>query len=184
MKKKVISTIVIAAAFLFILPQHASAQVSAETSRLLRSAKIQVLNKPADAAEFTLPLLSEENAALSSHKGSVVILNFWATWCPPCRAEMPSMETFYQRYKDRGLEMLAVNLGETAAAVRPFIQKGGYTFPVMLDLERKIGGLYGIEAIPTTYIINREGKMIGRVVGSIHWDTQQIFAAFDALLKE
>lgn len=180
--KKVFKSIVFYAVFLVLLPQYVNAQVSRETAQLLRSAKIQVLNKPADPHDFTLPFLDGGSAALSSYKGKIVLLNFWATWCPPCRAEMPSMETLYQRYHKQGLEILAVDLREDASTVQKYIQDNRYTFPVMLDRDGKIGTVFGVEAIPTSYIIDREGKIIGRVVGSIHWDTPNVFAALDALL--
>ena len=171
------------AACVILIPQQLNAQVSQEAAQLLRNVNIQVFNRRTDPQDFTLQLLSSGNATLSSYQGKVVILNFWATWCPPCRAEMPSMETLYQYYNDQGLEMLAVNLRENSRAVGQFIQRGGYTFPVLLDLDGKIGAAYGVEAIPTTYIIDRAGKIIGRLVGSINWDTPQVFAAFNALLS-
>ena len=175
--------IILSALFLFLLPQLSFAQMSEEAARLLKNAKIQVYNKAADPYNFTLPLLSGENATLSSFRGKVVILNFWATWCPPCRAEMPSMEILYKRYKDQGLEILAVDIGENANTVRQFIQKNNYSFPVLLDTTKQTSAIYGVEAIPTTYIIDRNGKIIGRIIGSINWDTQQIFNAFDKLLS-
>jgi len=165
------------------LTQQVNAQVSQEAARLLGSARIQVLNQPIDARNFTLPLLNGGSASLSDYRGKVVILNFWATWCPPCRAEMPSMETLYQRYNNRELEMLTVNLRENAGTVRRFIQSNGYTFPVLLDADGRVGASYGVEAIPTSFIIDRQGKIIGRLVGAIHWDTPQVFAAFEALLN-
>jgi peroxiredoxin len=79
--------------------------------------------------------------------------------------------------------MLAVNLRENNNTVRQFINRYRYTFPVPLDLDGRVGSSYGIEVIPTTFIIDREGKIIGRIVGSIYWDTPQVIAAFDALLK-
>jgi peroxiredoxin len=163
--------------------QGQSAQVSPETAQLLRRARIQVLNQPRDLHDFTLPLLGGENVTLSSFKGNVIVLNFWATWCPPCRVEMPSMETLYQRYKDQGLVMLAVNLRENDGVVQQFIREHGYTFPVLVDRDGRTGSIYGIEAIPTTFIIDREGRIIGRIVGSIYWDTPQVFAAIEALLN-
>jgi DsbE subfamily thiol:disulfide oxidoreductase len=185
--KTILSLLILCAVFFVLLPQQvnaqASAQVSEELARLLRNARIQVLNQRTEPNDFTLPLLNGETITLSSLKGKVVVLNFWATWCPPCREEMPSMETLYKRYKDMGLEMLAVNLRENNNTVRQFIQRHGYTFPVPLDQHGRVGSVYGVEAIPTTYIIDREGKITGRIVGSIHWDTPQVFAAFDALLK-
>ena len=180
---------ILTAGFTFILvlfiffPQQVNAQISSETERLLRAARITVLNQSADPHDFTLSFLNGGSGTLSDYKGKVVILNFWATWCPPCRAEMPSMETLYQRYKDQGLEMLAVNLRENNAVVRQFIRNGGYTFPVLMDNDGRTGNTYGIEAIPTSFIIDRDGKIIGRLVGSIYWDTPQVFAAFEALLK-
>jgi len=177
------ATFVICAAVLFFLPRQAGAQVSSEAERALRSANIQVLAERIDPREFTLPLLTGGNVSLSSYRGKVVILNFWATWCPPCRTEMPSMETLYQRFSAQGLEILAVDIGENVSTVQQFIRNSGYSFPVLLDSSNRVSSVYGIEAIPTTYIIDREGKIIGRIVGSIMWDNQRVITAIDALLK-
>jgi len=168
---------------LFIFIQQADAQVSNEVSQLLTNAKIQVLNQRISPVDFTLQFLNDGSAALSSYKGKVVILNFWATWCPPCRAEMPSMEKLYNQFKTQGLEILAVNISENNNTVKQFIQNNNYTFPIMMDSNGRVSGIYGIKAIPTSFIIDREGKIIGRVSGSIHWDTPQVISAFDALLK-
>jgi len=182
MKKLIFAGFVLCSAVIFLLPQQVNAQVSSDTARLLGNAGIQVI-KQTDPVDFTLTLLNGESAALSSCKGKVVLLNFWATWCPPCREEMPSMENLYKRFNGQGLEILAVNLRETAGAVQKFIKSNGYTFPVMLDSDGKIGGIYGVRGIPTTFIIDREGKIIGKVGGSIYWDTPQVFAAIESLLK-
>jgi len=183
MEKKIVVLLYLFAVFVFINPNPASAQVSADAIRALQSANIRVLAQRPDLADFTLPLLSGELKSLSAYKGKVVILNFWATWCPPCRAEMPSMETLYKRFQNQGLEILAVDLGETAATVQQFIRNYNYTFPILLDLNTQAGSLYGVEAIPTSFIIDRSGKIISRIVGSIQWDTQRVITAFDALLK-
>ena len=183
MKKLSFIFISLCLALIVFIPQQIEAQVSAEAARLLRTARIQVIDQPTIPQDFTLPLLSGGNATLSAYRGKVVILNFWATWCPPCRTEMPSMEALYQRYKDQGLEILAVDLGEDINTVRRFIQNNGYTFPILMDANSRIGGIYGIEAIPTSYILDRQGRIVGRVVGSIYWDTPQAISAFDALLK-
>jgi len=169
--------------FFILLPQQADAQASDELARLLRNARIQPINQRLEPSDFTLQFLSGGSAALSSYKGKVVILNFWATWCPPCREEMPSMETLYQRYKNNGFEMLAVNIRENTDTVRQFIQRNNYNFPIMLDLDGRVNANYGVISIPTTFIINKEGRMVGRVIGSIYWDTPQIFAVMDHLLN-
>ena len=170
-------------AAIFFIPQLAKAQVSTEAEKAFRDAGLTLLNKRQEPVDFTLPLLNGGNAALSSYKGKVIILNFWATWCPPCRAEMPSMETLYQRLKSRGLELLAVDLDEDKASVQQFIRNGRFTFPVLLDEGGKIGSKYVISAIPTSFIIDREGKIVGKVIGSISWDNPKVIAAFEALLK-
>jgi len=184
MKKNLLSvTFVVCVVFLICLPQLAQAQVSPEAERALRNAKINVLGQRTEPRDFTLPLLGGGNTALSSYKGKVVLLNFWATWCPPCRAEMPSMETFYKRFNAQGLEILAVDVGEDALVVQRFIKNGGFTFPVLLDTGNKTSSVYGISAIPTTFVIDREGKIVGKVVGSIMWDAPRVISAFEALLK-
>ena len=168
--------------FASVFPFCLEAQVSAEAEKAFRDARIQVLKDRINPTDFSLPLLSGGTTSLSSHIGKVVILNFWATWCPPCRQEMPSMETLYQRFKSQGLEILAVDIGEEESTVRRFIRDNRYTFPVPLDKDSKVSRRYGVSAIPTTFILDREGKIIARVAGSIMWDTPQVIAAFDALL--
>jgi len=166
-----------------IFPQRPAAQVSPEADRAFRNANIRLLAQWQNPRDFSLPLLGGGSASLFSYRGKVVILNFWATWCPPCRAEMPSMENLYRRFKNDGLEILAVDLGEDERTVNQFIENNGYTFPVMLDRSNRAGGLYGIQAIPATFILDREGRIIARIAGSIEWDTPRMTAAFDALLK-
>ncbi|MCL2186018.1 MAG: TlpA family protein disulfide reductase [Treponema sp.] len=167
----------------FFSPQNVSSQVSQEASRLLRIARIQVLGQQIDPHEFNLQLLNGGNVSLANYTGKVIILNFWATWCPPCLAEMPSMELLYQRYKSAGLEILAVNIRERYDTVNLFIQNKKHTFPVPLDINGSVSSTYGIEAIPTSFIIDRRGKIIGKLIGSIQWDTPQVLAAFEALLN-
>jgi thiol-disulfide isomerase/thioredoxin len=157
--------------------------IQAEVREALRSAGIQPLRQREDISDFTLPLLDGSRRTLSAYKGKVVFLNFWATWCPPCRQEMPSMETLYQRYRGRGLEFLAVDIQETGEEVRAFISQNGLTFPVALDLEGTVAADYGVYAIPSTFIIDRDGYVIAGVRGSRRWDTPAVYAAFDVLLK-
>ncbi|MDR2700945.1 MAG: TlpA family protein disulfide reductase [Spirochaetaceae bacterium] len=175
--------LVLGAVLFSLIQQKASAQISPETEQAFREAKIRIPKQQMVPADFSLPLLNGGSAALSAYKGKVVVLNFWATWCQPCRDEMPSMETFYKRFKSRGLEILAVDGGEDAATVLQFIRNNGYTFPVLLDRDNKVNSLYGIRAIPTTFILDREGKIIGQIMGSARWDNPKMTAAFEALLK-
>jgi thiol-disulfide isomerase/thioredoxin len=171
------------AALLFIFTAEGQSGISPDVERAFAQAGLRVLRQRAAPPDFSLPYLSGGTAALSSLKGKVVLLNFWATWCPPCRAEMPSMEALYRRFKQAGLEILAVNCAEKTPDVQRFISGNRYSFPVMLDSSGEISGRYGITGIPTTYILDREGKILLRVVGSLRWDDPGIIAAIEALLK-
>ena len=146
-------------------------------------AGLRLLSQTVSSREFSLPLVSGEPQSLSALKGKVVFLNFWATWCGPCRDEMPSMEVLYNRFKDEGLEILAVNCQESQEDVIAFMQNYELTFPALLDEDGRVNGTYGIQAIPTTFLIDRDGRIILRLVGSINWDTEKIHAAIESLLN-
>jgi peroxiredoxin len=115
------------------------------------------------AADFTLTDLNGKSWTLSSLKGKVVIVNFWATWCPPCRKEMPDLETIYNKYKDQGLVVLGIS-DEDLTKVAPFIKDHKYDYPIMLDPGRKVNSVYQIEGIPKNFIYNREGKMVAQSI--------------------
>jgi peroxiredoxin len=119
------------------------------------------------APDFTLKTPNGEEYTLSKLKGNAVLINLWATWCPPCRAEMPTIEKMYQEYKDQGLVVLAVNMTyqDDPANVAPFIQKYGLTFPVLLEETGKVGGAYQMRSLPSTYFINRAGIIQEVVIG-------------------
>lgn len=154
-----------------------------DVARAFAEAGLPVLKQRIASVDFSLPLVDKSSLALTNLSGKVVFLNFWATWCGPCRAEMPSMEALYQRFKDRGLEILAVNYGESEEVVSGFFEQYKFSFPAALDPAGQVNGLYGVGALPTTYIIDREGNILTRVVGSINWNTPELFAAFEALLN-
>jgi thiol-disulfide isomerase/thioredoxin len=172
---------------LAILPvcnaQTTAKTVSADLRRAFEKAGIPVLKEKTPIRDFTVTLLDGKTQSLSGYRGKVVFLNFWATWCPPCRAEMPSMETLYQRYRGRDLEFLAVDLQESRDEVAAFLEEQNLSFPAGLDSSGQIGNLYGIRGIPATFIIDKEGLIIAAVVGGMEWDTPAVFAAFDLLLR-
>jgi thiol-disulfide isomerase/thioredoxin len=155
-----------------------------QVSRAFAEAGLPVLKRRIPSPDFSASPAKpgQESIALANLKGKVVFLNFWATWCGPCRAEMPSMEALYQRYKEKGFEIVAVNYLENQKTVDAFTEKLSLSFPVTLDPSGRINGLYEVQAFPTTYIIDREGNIVTRVVGSLDWNTPELFAAFEALL--
>lgn len=132
------------------------------------------------SVDFQLPDLSGVDVKLSDYRGQIVFLNFWATWCGPCRSEMPSMEKVYNDLKDEGFVILAVDLAEDNATVQSFVDELGITFPVVLDGTGEVGGVYDARSIPTTYLIDRDGNLLGRAVGVRPWEDD----AYKDLFKE
>ena len=122
------------------------------------------------APDFVLPGLDGSRVGLEAYRGNVVLLNFWATWCPPCRAEMASMEELYRGYSNRGLILLAVSTDVGGAeVVRPYIQSRGLTFPILLDPRGAVAHRYAVRVLPTTYLIDPAGHIVAREVGARGW---------------
>ncbi|KOO51530.1 TlpA disulfide reductase family protein [Viridibacillus arvi] len=129
------------------------------------------------APDFELKTLEGETVRLSNYVGKKVILNFWATWCPPCKEEVPHMQKVYEEYKNQGVEILAVNVtnkdkGEEAVA--QFVKEHGLTFKVLLDEEGFVGSTYQVLTLPTTYVIDTKGNMVDIIKGPMN----------EALMKE
>ena len=122
------------------------------------------------APDFTLPMLSGAPIRFSDLRGKVVLLNFWVTWCGSCRAEMPTLDALYRQYKDRGLEVLAVNLDiAPIAKIQSFVGKAGVSLRVGLDPSSSTARTYQVLVLPTTYLIDRAGNVIVREVGGRDW---------------
>jgi peroxiredoxin len=125
--------------------------------------KIAADNASREQADFTLAQLDGKTWTLKELRGKVVLLNFWATWCPPCRKEMPDLETLYQQFKDQGLVILAIS-DEDAGKVKPFIAQQKVTYPILLDPGRKVNELFQIEGIPKTFVYDRNGKLVAQSI--------------------
>lgn len=120
-----------------------------------------------EAPQFKLPTLDGEQITLSDYRGRIVVMNMWATWCPPCRAEMPGLNRFYEAHKDEGVIVLAVNGQEPESVVRPFIAANNFTFPILLDLDGAVGRQYMARSFPTTFVIDGNGRIRHTQVGEI-----------------
>jgi len=149
---------------------------------LREQAGVQALREPTPIVDFTLPDLQGNQVSLSAFKGKVVLLNFWATWCPPCRKEIPSMERLYKKYGDQGFEIVGVDLQESHATVADFVKEFGMTYTVLLDNKGETGATYGARSIPTSYIIDRSGNAVSGVVGTKEWDSDEVTRYIQALL--
>jgi peroxiredoxin len=119
------------------------------------------------APDFTLVDLKGNEVALSDFRGKTVFINFWATWCPPCRAEMPEIEAVHQEYKDKGVVVLGVDISEPENTVRQYIQKGGFSWTIVLDSTGEVARNYQIAAIPTSFFIDREGIIRAVNIGAM-----------------
>ncbi len=135
------------------------------------------------APDFKLPALGGQSVRLSDYRGKVVFLNIWASWCPPCREEMPSMEALSNRLKGRPFKMLAVSIDQQGEeTVGPFIAQLGLTFPALLDSEGKTYRLYGLTGVPETFIVDKNGVVIQKIIGPQNWTDPQWLKYFDRII--
>ncbi|MFC7060256.1 thiol-disulfide oxidoreductase ResA [Halobacillus seohaensis] len=119
------------------------------------------------APDFKLETLSGETVQLSDYRGQGVFLNVWATYCKPCEEEMPYIENQYQVFKDKGVQVLSVDVGETTVAVQAFVDRKGMTFPVLMDRGENLLNAYGIGPIPVTFLIDENGQVVDRITAGM-----------------
>jgi peroxiredoxin len=137
------------------------------------------------APSFRLTDLSGREYRLAELRGKIVFLNVWATWCPPCRDEMPSMETLYRRLAGEDFVMLAVSEdAQGAQAVAPFVRELGLTFPILLDPDGIIPRKYGVTGYPETFVIDRAGRVIQHIIGPEDWASEQVYMYFRRLIEQ
>ena len=139
---------------------------------------------PVAAPAFSLADMDGKSYALADYRGKVILLNFWATWCPPCRHEMPAMERLYQRLRDRGFVVLAVNQWEEPDLV--FAYTGDLnvfpSFPILFDPVSSVSQEYGVKGLPTSFVIDRDGRLVYRAIGGREFDHPEILRIIEDLL--
>jgi peroxiredoxin len=135
------------------------------------------------AEDFTLPLVAGRKFRLGAERGKVVMVNFWATWCPPCREEMPAMERLWRHQKDQGFVIVAVALDADPKVVKPFVDRYGLTFPVALDPKMDLGNTYGVRGLPSSFIVDKQGHLAALALGPRPWDSDAGQSLVEGLLR-
>jgi peroxiredoxin len=169
-----ITLIVLGAGSLLWLGQQSSVSTTQASNQFAQSPG------NTSAPDFTLSSPDGQQISLSDYEGQVILVNLWATWCPPCKAEMPTINAFYETHKEDGFVVLAVNSQEGASTVKNFIQNNGFTFPVLLDTQGQVMDRYHVRALPTSFIIDRNGVIQHIQTGEI--TSQQLQAIVEPLL--
>src|SRR5215510_4690335 len=151
--------------------------VAFKSLELIKPVKI----KP--VGDFTLPMPDGKTFRLSEHHGKMVFLNFWATWCEPCKEEMPAMERLWRAHQGQGFVMVGVSLDSNPKVVPPFIAQYKLTFPIALDAKMDVANTYGVRALPTSFIIDREGRMTALALGPRPWDNDAAHSLVEGLTR-
>ena len=161
---------------------HPSAK--GEEGDLFLKAGITVIKGNKKAPDFCLENLYGKKVELKHFKGKVIFLNFWATWCGPCKEEMPSMEFLYQQFKEKGFVFLTISVDyEGIKPVKEFIEKQRYTFPVLIDPKCLTLDLYEVKGIPATFLIDKKGRIIGKAIGPRNWKSPEIVFLLNQLIE-
>lgn len=151
------------------------------TTGLSADQSLTTLDPPVKAPGFNLPIYEGSlKVTLDDYRGRPVIVNFWATWCPPCREELPSMNRAYEKLRNEGVEMVAINVGEDEAQIFPFLADYPVEFPILLDQGGTIIDQWPVKGLPTTFVVDTQGNLVYRAIGARAWDDTEII---DRILK-
>jgi cytochrome c biogenesis protein CcmG/thiol:disulfide interchange protein DsbE len=143
----------------------------------------KIITSGDQAAEFRLQALEGRSVKLSDLRGKVVMVHFWATWCPPCVEELPTIDTLYRTIADKDFQLLAVSVDDAAPEVVAFLKKHGLNLPVLMDPGRKTAGRYGTYKFPETYIVDRQGMVRVKVIGPRDWSRPENIQIVRDLLR-
>ena len=164
---------------LFSVGTHADVTAS-QASKQNTQTLTKVAGYP-DAPDFNLENQQGDFIKLSDYAGKVVIINFWATWCPPCRKEMPSMQRAWEIFKTEDIVMLAINVGEDSDAIFAFTAEYPVDFPLIMDKTSAVTRQWRVRGLPSTYVVNPAGKIVYQAIGSREWDAVALMDDIRAL---
>jgi len=152
---------------------------------LFSKIRINPIKGDKKAAVFSLKDLNGKRVEIKQLKGRIIFLNFWATWCGPCKEEMSSLEVLHQKFKEKNFVLLTISVDyEGLKPVQEFINKHRYTFPVLLDPNGETLDLFEVKGIPTTFMIDKKRRMIGRAIGPRDWKSPEVFSLIDLLIEK
>jgi peroxiredoxin len=135
--------------------------------------------------DFSLKDLNGKKVEIKQFKGKIIFLNFWATWCGPCKDEMPGLEVLYKQLKEKNFVLLAVSVDYGGLkSVQDFINIYQYTFPVLVDPKCEVFDLFKVKGIPTTFLIDKKGKMIGKATGPRDWKSPEVLSLLNLLIEK
>jgi cytochrome c biogenesis protein CcmG/thiol:disulfide interchange protein DsbE len=135
------------------------------------------------APDFTLPTLTGQSISLRDYRRSVVVVNFWATWCPPCVEEMPSLNEFAERGRGLGVTVIGVSVDQDRAALEQFVAHARLSFPIARDPEQAVAARYGTFKFPESYVIDSEGRIARRIIGALDWRDPEIISFLSRLAR-
>jgi peroxiredoxin len=171
--------------FVFFLLLVLHFPVEGEEEDLFSKIKISSIKGDKKAPDFSLQDLSGKKVGLKQFREKIIFLNFWATWCGPCKEEMPSLEALHHQFKEKNFVLLTVSVDyEGVKPVQEFINKHRYSFPVLLDPKCEALDLFEVKGIPTTFIIDKKGRMVGRAIGPRDWKSPEIVSLINTLIQK
>ena len=171
----------------FVLDANPLARAKPESrslDQLLDDMGVERISNSTSQVEVLLQDLNGADINISDFRGKIVFLNFWATWCPSCVFEMPSMEKLHQKLKDKDFFLVSISIRDSAADVKRFFKQNKLTFTALLDSSGKTVPGFSLRAIPATLILDKTGRIIGRVMGPREWDSRESIAMFEHLANE
>ncbi len=155
-----------------------------DVDRLLEKMEVVRVRHSPNAVDIRLPDLNGISVGLSDFRGKIVFLNFWATWCPTCVAEMPAMEKLQRKLRNKDFAMVTISIQDSAPRVKDFFRKNNLTFTALLDSSGASGAGFGLRVIPTTIILDKTGQVIGIALGPREWDSRDSITLFEYLAAE
>ena len=159
-----------------------AASTSSATTDLYVATGMQRMKGQLAAPSFALKTLDGQPVDSASLRGKVVMINFWATWCGPCKEEMPTLQRLRQSFHANEFELLAVTTDQQKEAIDGFVKALGLVFPIVLDESKDVSAAFGVRGLPTTVLIGKNGQVLGRAVGPRDWDSQEAVALIRSVM--